>query len=75
MIRLEFIVLATLGFATGLGISWWSSQNQDAIHSVSECADELWREHEDRTGLMPSIALEKAGWSQCAEIVSERADG
>lgn len=67
MIRVEFVILVSLGLATGFGISWWASQHQETVHAANECVNELWVEHEDRTGQMPSVDLEKAWWHLCAE--------
>ena len=67
MIRLEFIVLVSLGLATGVGISWWASQHEETVHAAGDCVAKLWLEHEDRTGEMPSVSLEKEWWKQCAE--------
>ena len=67
MIRLEFIVLVTLGLAMGAAGSWWMSAHEEAVHTVSDCVVDRWSEHESRTGIMPTIEMEREGWDRCAE--------
>ena len=67
MIRLEFIVLVTLGLAMGAAGSWWMSAHEEAVHTVSDCVVDRWSEHESRTGIMPTIEMEREWWKHCAE--------
>ena len=67
MIRAEFIALVSLGLAMGAAGSWWVGKNQEAVYTVSDCVVDRWSEHEARTGIMPTIELERKWWKQCAE--------
>jgi len=67
VIRVEFIVLVSLGLAMGAVGSWWAGEHKEAVYSVSDCVVDRWSEHEDRTGIMPSVEMERKWWQQCAE--------
>lgn len=67
MIRLEFITLVSLGLAMGAAGSWWMGEHKEAVYTVSDCVVDRWSEHETRTGIMPTIEMEREWWKQCAE--------
>ena len=67
MIRLEFIVLVSLGVSLGIAVSWWSGEFEEEAMATSDCVFDLWQEHEGRTGHMPSVELEQAWWLECSE--------
>lgn len=67
MIRLEFILLVSIGLAMGAAGSWWAGERNEAVYTVSDCVIERWSEYETRTGRMPTIELERSWWSGCAE--------
>lgn len=67
MIRLEFIVLVTLGLAMGAAGSWWMGEHKEAVYSVSDCVVDRWSEYENLTETMPTIEMEREWWKQCAE--------
>ena len=66
--RLEFGLFVLAGFATGMLIYFASAsaEYRQQIFQVSDCVNSKWIEHEDRTGEMPSKALEDAWVKQCA---------
>lgn len=71
MIRFEFIALVSLGLAMGAAGSWWVDKNQEAVLTASDCVVDRWSEHETRTGLMPTIEMERGWWKQCTESIND----
>jgi len=66
MIR-EFIIFVLAGFTVSVLIHFITEgrEYRAGIHEASQCVSDHWVEYEERTGIMPSVELEKQWYASC----------
>ena len=74
MSRIETLIsmsffLSTIAFGFSLmGMMAYAGNNDEAILTVGDCVTAQWKEHESRTGNMPSRAQENTWHNECKEF-------